>query len=233
MEPQFDKVNNFDGGYAEVKLDPKVGQIDKKGKFKILLDGRRFSSISLFKEGFAAIKTYDNKSGFIDKSGEIVIKPEFDEAIRFSEGLAHVKIGDKWGYINKFGNYVIEPIYETASPFTNGLANVTDNGKVGYIDKKGNIVIEIKFEDASSFKEDKAWVKVGGKYGIIDKTGDFLIEPKYEEISQFNEGLAKVKIKGRYGYKVGMAILMAQVKLKLALNTVMQVDFLKVWRLLN
>lgn len=32
---------------------------------------------------------------------EYVIKPQFDGAWSFSEGLARVKIGDKWGYINK------------------------------------------------------------------------------------------------------------------------------------
>ena len=32
---------------------------------------------------------------------EYVIKPQFDDAWSFSEGLAPVKIGDKYGYISK------------------------------------------------------------------------------------------------------------------------------------
>ncbi len=35
------------------------------------------------------------------KTGEFVIKPQFDFARDFSEGLAAVKVGDKWGYIHK------------------------------------------------------------------------------------------------------------------------------------
>ena len=39
------------------------------------------------------------KSGFIDKTGRIVINPQFDLPAFFSEGLAAVFIGGKWGYI--------------------------------------------------------------------------------------------------------------------------------------
>jgi hypothetical protein len=39
------------------------------------------------------------------ESGRFVINPQFDEADRFSDGLAAVRIGDdktgKWGYISR------------------------------------------------------------------------------------------------------------------------------------
>jgi hypothetical protein len=45
------------------------------------------------------------KYGFINKTGELVIKPQFTWADDFIDGLARVLIGDyetgKWGYINK------------------------------------------------------------------------------------------------------------------------------------
>jgi hypothetical protein len=43
-----------------------------------------------------------DKWGFIDKTGNIVIQPQFDEIFGgFSEGLALVRIGDKLGYISR------------------------------------------------------------------------------------------------------------------------------------
>jgi hypothetical protein len=45
----------------------------------------------------------DGKYGYIDKTGKIVIKPQFDFAESFSEGLAWVSISGKDGYINKTG----------------------------------------------------------------------------------------------------------------------------------
>ncbi|MEO0103191.1 MAG: WG repeat-containing protein [candidate division WOR-3 bacterium] len=46
------------------------------------------------------------KWGYINKQGKIVIRPQFNEAKDFSEGLAAVKIGDKYFYINNEGQIV-------------------------------------------------------------------------------------------------------------------------------
>ncbi len=51
----------------------------------------------------------NDKWGYIDKTGEAVIKPQFRVAWEFSGGLALVRIGDKYGYIDKTGKYVWEP----------------------------------------------------------------------------------------------------------------------------
>ena len=44
----------------------------------------------------------DDKYGYINSEGQVVIKQQYDDAgTGFSEGLVHVKIGEKWGYISK------------------------------------------------------------------------------------------------------------------------------------
>lgn len=42
--------------------------------------------------------------GYINKVGDIVIKPKFNHAFWFEEGLAVVEIACKWGYIDNGGN---------------------------------------------------------------------------------------------------------------------------------
>jgi len=103
--------------------------------------------------------------GFIDKTGKVVIPPQFDWAMEFSEGLAAVEIRtetrtpnpkggvdigtiSKWGYINPTGEMVIQPQFDSAGTFKNGLAQVTIEGDSwqdrtsGYIDKTGKYVWE-------------------------------------------------------------------------------------------
>ncbi|NEO54198.1 MAG: hypothetical protein F6K54_14575 [Okeania sp. SIO3B5] len=58
-----------------------------------------------FSEGLVAIKI-GNKWGFIDRTGKMVISPQFDKVENFWKGLAPVKIGDESGYIDKTGRFI-------------------------------------------------------------------------------------------------------------------------------
>ncbi|HEB7570868.1 TPA: WG repeat-containing protein [Campylobacter coli] len=49
---------------------------------------------------------------FIDKSGKIVIKPEFDDVGDFKKGLAKVELNGKYGFIDKSGKIAIEPKFD-------------------------------------------------------------------------------------------------------------------------
>ena len=87
----------------------------------------------------------DWRNGYIDKTGKIVISPQFTRSYPFSEELGAVKIGDKWGYIDKTGKIAIPPQFsEVSERFVGGLALVSVKGflynQYGYIDKTGKFV---------------------------------------------------------------------------------------------
>ena len=157
----------------------------------------------------------NDKYGFADGNGNIVIPLKYDDAKDFSEGLASVKLNGKWGYIDKSGNEVIPLKYNEADNFSEGLAAVKLDGKrgildrkCGFIDKNGNVVIPFKYDDAEDFSEGIAIVKLDGKCGIlgpskcgfIDKSGNEVTPLKYDLAGDFSEGLARVKLNGKYGY---------------------------------
>jgi hypothetical protein len=48
----------------------------------------------------------EKKEGYIDKKGKVVIKPVFDEADEFNNGIAWVSIGRKSGYIDRKGKWI-------------------------------------------------------------------------------------------------------------------------------
>jgi hypothetical protein len=75
--------------------------------------------------------------GFIDKTGQTVIPPQFADARSFSEGLAAVKVDNVWGYIDTAGKVVIRPQFDAASPFSQRRAPVRSGRNTGYIDPTG------------------------------------------------------------------------------------------------
>lgn len=150
--------------------------------------------------------------GYIDKSGEMVITPQFHDAWDFHEGLASVKIEWARGYIDKNGTMVIEPQFQYAGPFENGKALVQLDGLWGYIRPDGSCAetpheVEgnpIACPPPSSspelppeyvYSEGLAAAMKGKKYGYIDEEGKFEIKPQFVQAKPFREGLAAVLVK--------------------------------------
>ena len=68
--------------------------------------------------------------GFMNKSGETVINPQFDGPEDFAEGLAPVRMG-RWGYVDASGKMEINPQFDKADVFSDGLAAVKLGGGGG------------------------------------------------------------------------------------------------------
>jgi hypothetical protein len=140
-----------------------------------------------------------DKFGFIDTTGKIIIKPNFDySGGKFSEGLVAVSIdkGKKYGYIDISGKFVIEPKFDCAYCFREGIAPIKVDNKIGYIDKTGKYIAEPQFGDSLSFfKEGFANVSIiNGGYGFIDKTGKLAFGQQFDGAGEFSEGLATIRI---------------------------------------
>lgn len=85
-----------------------------------------------FSEGLAKI-TVNGKVGFINTTGDIVIKPKLKDAGYFSENLAPFESKNgKWGYINNNGEIAIKPQFDWAISFHEGLGLVQVGELWGY-----------------------------------------------------------------------------------------------------
>src|SRR5258705_554821 len=94
-----------------------------------------------------------SKVGYIDQRGLIKVKPDFDDGLDFTDGLACIKIGKKWGFIDTTGSVVIDPKYAEFSRFQEGFAEVRINHKWGFINKIEDLVIDFRYEMTGSFSE--------------------------------------------------------------------------------
>ena len=148
------------------------------------------------------------KYGFKDRSGKIIIKPQFsDTPVRgFSDGVAVASVGEKkekkWGMINKAGKWVLQPVYQSIGKPSNGLVMVFGKNRCGYVNTKGKVVIAEQFTRCWPFSEGMSAVSqdINSKVGFIDNTGKTVIEPKFDSGGEFSDGLAAVIVDGKYGY---------------------------------
>lgn len=164
-----------------------------------------------------SIKAGD-KFGAMDVTGKVIIEPQYDDELKFSDGLARVRIGGKLGYVDTAGKVAISPkamlskgsgdfaqevslAAAIAGDFAEGLAVYTLDRKHGYVDRSGAVVIPAQFDEAKNFRDGAALVRTPAGYGQIDRQGKFLIEPKFERPFGFSDGLSAVLLRGQgYGY---------------------------------
>jgi ankyrin repeat protein len=147
-------------------------------------------------------------TGYIDKTGKWIIKPQFHETGHFHEGLAKISIkGEiggaqlRFGFIDRTGKIVIPVRFDAADPFSQGVAGVKFGGKWGYIDKSGNWVIQPKYESAYQFFYGLAPVQLGKDHWIfIDRQGRQALPEKYSKASSFSDGVAWVIIRDQSGF---------------------------------
>ena len=99
--------------------------------------------------------------GYINRSGQFVIAPQFFKVQDFSDGLAAVQKNQdgQWGFIDKSGTVVIEPAFESVEPFSEGLAGVEKNDRWGFINRKGEVVVQPQYSSVTKFSEGRAAVQ--------------------------------------------------------------------------
>ncbi len=200
---QYDNGTNFIEGKAFVVQPGGYPLcIDKKGN--TLFSLRDAECAFGFSESMAKIAVKDKngtlKYGFVNEKGEVVINPQYEAAMSFSEGLAAVRQKGKWGYVDKKGVMVIAPQFDNPSHFKNGLAEFNNGKQSGFIDKKGNYVIAPQFDAAWDFHNGLARIKQGEMYGYINKKGKIAINPQFEMSYDFSEGLAQFELNEKIGF---------------------------------
>ena len=148
-----------------------------------------YEYVGCLHEGLAGVVTKDNKVGFVNQSGKLVIPSIYDAESMgeggevsgthdFSEGLVSVHksitgsdggMQGSYGYIDTTGKVVIPFTLGYTAKFSNGLAIVQNENGTGAIDKTGKTIIPFQYTDIGDFVDGIAPASKNDKYGFIDK----------------------------------------------------------------
>ncbi len=227
IAPKWADASEFNKGLAIVQKGQLYGVIDRDGTYMVkpsyqLILSSPDNTLTYLKLSGSVMGltglghnwlVSGGLFGFLDSHGKTIIKPAYDGASSFSEGLACVASGAgekdgqprKWTYIDSTGNTTIDGKYSFGLPFSEGLAPVARgrwqmgmtpslvSAKWGFIDKKGKLIVPLSFDDAYPFAGGMARIVSDDKTGFLDHNGKVVIEPKYSDADDFSEDLAAVK----------------------------------------
>ena len=106
------KVENK-GDYIKISNNTDTMYFDK--------DGKELKNTDVFSSNTLFANKENDKWGFVNKSGNIVVDAKYDKVTEFNEyGFAGVKLDGKWGVVNSKGEEILEPTYtlnEEQEPF--------------------------------------------------------------------------------------------------------------------
>ncbi len=197
---KYDHVTGFSDNHAVATLNKNFIILNTSGE-ESPVEGSGVLDVKEFSEGLAPIKASDKKFGYVDASGKIVVKPQFESVGYFVDGLAWAKTSDdKVGYVNKTGEWVIKPQFSVGKEFdsSTGLARVKTGDVWGYVNKSGE-VIKVDTELWGDFSDGLAEGKKGGKVGFYNSKGEWVIKPQFEGSRAFKNGYAAAKQNDKWG----------------------------------
>lgn len=201
------------GGFASFLSGDEAVEVVITQEFADVV--RQYDQLEPFSDGMAAVGK-NGKWGYINHKGEEVIPCQFDseheimyagiESVgtycvshAFCEGVAVVRLNEKWGVIDKKGNVIVEyGKYGLIEDCHDGIiicvSDVMENAKCHFLNKKGEEIFTKAYSDMTTLEFSEGLIPVcnNGKYGYIDTKGNVVIPYQYSSASNFSEGIAVV-----------------------------------------
>lgn len=183
-----------------VRKGQRIEYVDKDGKTKFVLNpykNKEIVSASIFIDGLAAIGTDDEKYGFIDAKGKVLIEPKYSYVSVFNEGLCLVQKIEKdkdtlMVIINKDGKEVKKlpkDISIESTVFEEGKLyakiGIGENRRCAFFDTKGEVMRKLpkKVKWVSDYQGDYyIYSDEEGNKGVNNMKDETVIRAKYESM---------------------------------------------------
>jgi hypothetical protein len=182
---KYEDVSDFKNGFAIIKLNNKMGIINRKSN---LVGEKIWDNVSFF-SNYYFICNKEDKQVIIDSNG-IEVSQYFDKIGPLVEGYAIVSLNGNLGFIDSKGKLIIKPFpFESLFPFHNGLSPAKIKGKWGFIDITGKFVIAPIYLEFIQFMVNDGFALVRGEDKFISNNQSselaiYIIDQKGKKIRE-------------------------------------------------
>ena len=195
------------------------GFIDTQGNIAI---EAKFDDVRAFHQGWAPAQL-NGLWGYIDKSGDWIISPNFIKAQPIENGVGRVRFTNGlMGLINTQKDTLIQPQFDDISAQQDNLFVTRLRNKKGIIVSEGNVIVDNVYDDIKilfpnlfglkyrqhfhlinskfdTVSQDILSIKKGGiikteiGWGVVDSNGKWLVEPNEQIIQAGQPGYFIIK----------------------------------------
>lgn len=174
VEHLTENLSYYDGYYG------RDGYL-RNGKNRKVLKGIEWISMPMEGDSLVCFSDGNHRGYFHLRDGKVVVKPKYQHAWVFSEGLAAVDENGRVKFINPKGEVVINHLFaynedDFGYVFHNGRCAVRDgvSGKMGLIDRSGEWVLPPDYDDIY-LNDPFLQLRVGKKQAILTFEMDTVI----------------------------------------------------------
>ena len=154
--------------------------------------------IAIFSEQYYPI-IQNNKFGYMNEIGKMVINPIYDEASIFFGSIAIVSKNGKTGIINKRNDVVLEFLYDGISEFYGDVAIAYIGDNYGLIDFNGTLVTPLLYSDIIVLNNFQFGAKDENGFVIYSNNGTFIKNVICENLIPLNNGNYLISLENKIG----------------------------------
>lgn len=157
---------------------------------EVLKAGIKMSDVVVFSE--------KNTFGIKDKSGNVLVKPQYKKIIRLGNSSWLVLKKNKYGIMDSEGNYLVYPKYRHADRVFGKFAKLGNDKDYGLYDETGKAIIPAEYQKIDPLFGKMFLTCKNFKYGITDFQGKVLLKNEYDDIYMPNPKVLRIQYEGEW-----------------------------------
>lgn len=152
-------------------------------------------NVDHFDDQFVIPVFENNKYGFMNSAGELIIPYSFDDVDEvylcgnISDDYFRVRINGTQMVASKDGKIIYQNPYNDVQELVSGTLKILNRGKYGLIFKTGEELLEVKYDEIEKLNEQLIKARQGNRWYLYSLNGLQLLSENVDEISSEGEFL--------------------------------------------
>lgn len=145
-----------------------------------------------------AFTNEDNLWGLKDKSGNIIVEPEYLKLIRVGDSSWIVQKKNKFGLMDSSGNFLVKPKYRHVDRILGKYVKLGNDNDFALYDEYGNAILPHEYMSIDLLFGGMFLTYKNYKYGVVDFNGKVLISNICDDIYMPKPNIMRVKYNGEW-----------------------------------